>query len=231
MKRITTTFGLKDDYQYALYVGYSQALASVNARVIPLSSIGLNCERYRDEIIDIARNSVSDCDAVMICGGLDVDPVRYGEEPSIHLSHLDPERDELEIAVIREALLQKKKVLAICRGMQILNVALGGTLHQDLESIGISGHAIWDREAKIVHAISVDTNSELGKITGGLKGVNSLHHQGIKDLAPTLKASAWSNDGLIEGVECENVVGVQWHPERLFKDDRQNLALFEWLVK
>lgn len=231
MKRITTTFGLKDDYQYALYVGYSQALAAVNARAIPLSSIGLNLERDRDDIKNLAKDSVDNCDAVMICGGLDVDPVRYGEGPSTLLSHLDPERDELEIAVIREAMQQKKKVLAICRGLQIVNVALGGTLHQDLESIGISGHAIWDREAEIVHPISVDADSQLGKITGELKGVNSLHHQGIKDLAPTLNASAWSHNGLIEAVECENVVGVQWHPERLFKDDSQNLALFEWLVE
>ncbi|MDA8278783.1 MAG: gamma-glutamyl-gamma-aminobutyrate hydrolase family protein [Actinomycetota bacterium] len=230
MKKITTTFGLKDDYQYALYVGYSNALAAVGGKPLPISSIGLDIERDIEEIDRIAKDAVFNSDAVMICGGLDVDPSRYGEAPSSYLSHLDRARDQLEIAVIQTAIQEGKKVLAICRGMQILNVALGGTLHQDLESIGIAGHAIWDREAEVVHPITIDPKSELAKIATTLSGVNSLHHQGIKDLSPSLKASAWSQEGLIEAVETEGVIGVQWHPERLFSQDSRNLALFEWLV-
>ena len=231
MKQIVTTFGLKDDYQYALYVGYVKALSSVNARVSPLSSIGLDVHRDVNEIHKVAREAVSQGDAVMICGGLDVDPIRYGETRSTHLSHLDPERDELEIAVILEAVRQRKKVLAICRGMQVLNVALGGTLHQDLECIGLLGHAIWDRETEVVHPVAIDPNSQLAEIASSINGVNSLHHQGIKDLAPTLRASAWSNDGLIEAVEGDLSIGVQWHPERLYANDEGNLALFKWLVE
>ncbi|MDA8196953.1 MAG: gamma-glutamyl-gamma-aminobutyrate hydrolase family protein [Actinomycetota bacterium] len=230
MKQVLTTFGLKNDYQYALYVGYPKALAEVGARANPLSSIGLDPINDLDRIAQVATDCVTQSDAVMICGGLDVEPLRYGQERSPFVTHLDPARDELEIAVINEAIRQNKKILAICRGIQILNVTLGGSLHQDLESIGLTGHGIWDRENDLVHSIEIDPTSMLAEVTGAIAGVNSLHHQGIKDLAPTLKASAWSHDDLIEAVEGEKIIGVQWHPERLYQKEVANLALFEWLV-
>ena len=230
MKRVATTFGLKDDYQYALYVGYVQAISSVGARVMPYSAMGYELPKGRDEIQNIAKSAVESCDAVMICGGLDVDPIRYNQERSSHLSLLDPARDELEISIIRLAIERQMKILAICRGMQILNVALGGSLHQDLESIGFLGHAIWDKEFEQVHPLSVVKGSRLSKVVGELKAVNSLHHQGIHELAPSLEASALGPSNTIEAVEAENIIGVQWHPERLYRDDQSNMALFEWLV-
>src|SRR5205809_2657497 len=159
-------------------------------------------------------------------GGEDVEPGRYGAAPHPKLGETDAARDAVELALIAGAERRRLPILAICRGIQILNVALGGTLYQDLASERDSGpidHA--DTAAR--HALRVAPESLLHRTLGTVAAhVNSRHHQAIRELAPTLRATAWATDGVIEGVERPDrtapwTLAVQWHPE----DDTED-ALF-----
>jgi len=139
----------------------------------------------------------------------------------------------------RAAVAQRKPVLAICRGHQVFNVALGGSLWQDVDSqmSGTIGHDHLDGHARnyTPHAVEVSPTSKLaGCLTKTRVHVNSLHHQGIRQLAPGLSATAVAPDGLIEGIEIPDhpfAVGVQWHPEDLIHDDPTMLGLFRKLVE
>lgn len=157
---------------------------------------------------------------VMLSGGEDVDPARYGQLPHPELGSVSRARDEMEFAVLEGALARELPVLAVCRGMQVLNVAFGGTLFQDLPSLR-PGELVHQQDAGINdrwHEASVETNSRLGKIFGTEElFINSFHHQGVDELGSGLVATTWAEDGLIEGVEATGhpwVLGVQWHPER-----------------
>lgn len=157
---------------------------------------------------------------LILTGGEDVAPDRYGATPHPKLGRVDPARDAAELALIAAAREQRMPILAICRGIQILNVALGGTLYQDLESErpGTVNHA-----GETDHTIRIAPDSALAAAFGGAADcarVNSRHHQAIRDLAPGLRAVAWSDDGLIEAVEPADpaapwMLAVQWHPEDL----------------
>ncbi len=235
MKKIGITCGLQKPYRYGIHRGYADAVTELQAVPVFLSSSSARSfespEIAQDgDLASFVQELLAPLDAVIISGGWDVDPLFYGEEPSELLQDIEPARDRLEFAIIAEARATSKRLLAICRGLQVLNVEQGGTLYQDLGHSGYQEHSRIDLEYAVAHEISVEENSELAKILGGGIGVNTLHHQGIKDLAPTLVASAYSPDGVIEAVEMENVLGVQWHPERLFEKDRRHLGLFSWLV-
>ena len=166
------------------------------------------------------RQIVSMAHGLLLTGGEDVDPARYGQEPHPALGTVTPPRDEMEFAALEEALRLRMPVLAICRGCQLLNVALGGTLYQDLPSQRASGiiheqAAPWNHRW---HGARVEEGSGLHRIFGAAElHINSFHHQGIDRLAPGLTPTVWSEDGLVEGVEARDypwVYGVQWHPER-----------------
>jgi putative glutamine amidotransferase len=163
---------------------------------------------------------------LVLTGGDDVDPARYGAVPHPKLGAIDPARDAVELALITRAHERGLPILAICRGMQLLNVALGGTLYQDLPSEHPS--AILHSGPAARHALRVDSGSRLqGGVGPAATWVNSRHHQAIRDLAPGLRATAWAPDDLIEGVERANGAGpwtlaVQWHPE-----DDGEIALFD----
>ncbi|MGH7640849.1 MAG: gamma-glutamyl-gamma-aminobutyrate hydrolase family protein [Candidatus Dormibacteria bacterium] len=166
---------------------------------------------------------------LLLPGGADVDPLRYGrglESPT----QPDPESDQLEFQLLEWALAQEVPILAICRGLQVLNVGLGGTLVQDLPQhhpTGEGGSPVRDEPA---HPLRVERSTRLGEIVGlETLVVNSLHHQGVEELAPALRASAWAPDGLIEGAEMTDrrfAIGVQYHPEELFARDPSARALF-----
>ncbi len=163
---------------------------------------------------------------LVLSGGEDVEPGRYGAAPHPKLGETDAARDAVELALIAGAERRRLPLLAICRGIQILNVALGGTLYQDLasERAGPIDHA--DRRAR--HALRIEGHTRLHRTVGALAAsVNTRHHQAIRDLAPGLRATAWAEDGVIEGVERRDsdgpwTLGVQWHPE----DDREG-GLFQ----
>jgi len=175
-------------------------------------------------------------DGLLLSGGPDLDPVYYGEGPIPELGRTLPEWDALEMALLRLALQRRMPIFGICRGMQILNVALGGTLYQDMPSqLGVDVLNHWQTTPKCqsTHEVEVLDDSYLAKITDRQTiEVNSYHHQGIKDLADTLTVTARSADGVIEALESRNfseqwLVGVQWHPEGLRDPGNEHRNLFE----
>ncbi len=166
------------------------------------------------------RRLVGMAHALVLTGGEDVDPARYGQEPHPALGSVNLPRDAMELAALEAALERRLPVLAICRGLQLLNVALGGTLFQDLpaQRPGRVHHeqtAPWSHRW---HGARVEPGSALHAVFGtGELFINSFHHQGIDRLAPGLEATVLAEDGLVEGVEATEypwVYGVQWHPER-----------------
>jgi len=167
---------------------------------------------------------------LVLTGGEDVAPDRYGAAPHPRLGDVDPVRDAAELALIAAARARRLPILAICRGIQILNVALGGTLYQDLDSErpGSVPHSAETTR----HAVHVEAGSLLERTIGTRSAtVNSRHHQAIRDLAPGLRAVAWADDGVIEGAEPAEkngpwIVAVQWHPE-----DLTERALFDGFAR
>jgi len=181
-------------------------------------------------------------DGVFLTGGVDVDPSHYGEDRHPKCGHTDPDRDAAEMLFVRWSLADHKPLLAVCRGFQVLNVACGGTLFQDVGSQFPAAikHDHFPTPAGtptrdyLAHDVRVDPRTRLGRYLGAERvPVNSMHHQGIKALAPALVPSAWAPDGLIEGVEGANghyVVAVQWHPEELTAQDGQRRLFTEFLA-
>ena len=177
---------------------------------------------------DAACAALDRVQGLVLTGGEDVAPARYRAAPHPKLGETDPARDAVELALIAGAERRRLPILAICRGIQILNVALGGTLYQDLasERAGPIDHT----DAAARHGLRVEPHSLLHRTLGTVgASVSSRHHQAIRDLAPTLRATAWAEDGVIEGVErvagaagaASWTLAVQWHPE----DDTED-ALF-----
>lgn len=177
-------------------------------------------------------------DGLLLAGGEDVNPLVYDEQPRIGLGEVVPERDELEIQLIHAMLERKKPILGICRGIQILNVALGGTLYQDLprEWRGSTLHSQRARRNHLSHTIQVDDDSRLFHLLGDQKVLkcNTFHHQAVKAVAPGFVPVAWDEEGLIEAIERPGedfIVGVQWHPENLWRSYPVYLGLFKGLVE
>ena len=176
-------------------------------------------------------------DGVFITGGVDVDPSHYGESKSPLCGETDPDRDAVEIALLRHALEGNLPILAVCRGIQILNVTCGGTLYQDVTAqvpAAMKHDYFPTREQPsrkyLAHDINVKAGSRLGHILGDrVVPVNSMHHQAIKDLAPNLKPTAYAADGIIEAVESLDdryMIAVQWHPEELTETNPGMARLF-----
>ena len=162
-------------------------------------------------------------DGFYLTGGGDLDPLLYGENNHERIYGLNPERDAFELALIQEVVAQDKPLLAVCRGMQALNVACGGTLYVDIASQLPSAekHDWWPtyRRNKLVHNVTVSRTSYLARILGEVElRTNSLHHQSVNKVADELKKVAYALDGVVEAIEHLDkrfVIGVQWHPEWL----------------
>jgi putative glutamine amidotransferase len=161
-------------------------------------------------------------DGVLFPGGADIDPSAYGEEPTAGLGRVDRELDALELPLARAAVEARVPVLAICRGQQVVNVALGGTLYQDLRQDGVTRkrHLTPRRLGReyLSHDVELDPTSVWGEIAGSDRiRVNSFHHQAVKLVAPGLRVTAVSPDGVIEGLESPDgrLLAVQCHPEGL----------------
>jgi putative glutamine amidotransferase len=174
---------------------------------------------------------------LILSGGPDVHPRRYGEEPLAALGEVDDDLDRMELMAAEMAIAEGLPLLAICRGIQVLNVALGGTLYQDIASQlpDSLGHAPKADKAVNTHRVRVAEGSRLHKLFGRKRDiwVNGKHHQAIKDLAPALAAVARAKDGIVEAVEVPGslfAVGVQWHPEGTWREDAYSRKLFSALV-
>jgi len=187
---------------------------------------------------DIARYAAM-IDGLLLSGGDDVDPACYGEAQAWACGSISPLRDGFELTICREVLRLGKPILGICRGIQLLNVALGGTLYQDLASEvkDSIAHRQHQRSIYASHPVAIEEGSLLHKVTGTTAlRVNSLHHQALKEPGDGLRVSAAAPDGVIEAVEHERLpfcIGVQWHPERLWNcpETAQHARIFEAFVE
>ena len=179
-------------------------------------------------------------DGLFLPGGVDVDPAAYGEPRTNLCGRIDTARDWTELLLVRWALADRKPVLAVCRGAQLVNVAVGGSLYQDVgtqhpEAIKHDHFPVGGRRRDaLAHEVHLVAGSRLQRLLGtDSLAVNSMHHQGIARLAPGLVPVATSPDGLIEGVETGNghfLIGVQWHPEDLVDVDPRMRRLFEAFI-
>lgn len=226
MKKRIGVMPLWDDEKESIWMlpGYLDGLRAVglDAFIFPLTADPQELERLTDL-----------CDGILLTGGHDVNPACYGETPINGTVAWNDVRDIMDKAVISYALKQDKVILGICRGIQILNVALGGTLFQDLPTqhqsdIDHHMHSPYDRGC---HLVEVLEDSPLHRLLNKRQiPANSIHHQAIKEISPQLQAMALSTDGLIEAVympEKKFVWGVQWHPEYWFRTNEDCLKIFQ----
>lgn len=200
---------------YGVPQNYVDALASVDAAVVILPPVASSAA------------AVTRLDGLVLSGGSDIHPSRYGAS-SLHPTLRLSDRDEAELAVLRAALAAGMPVLGVCRGLQLLAVHFGGTLHQHLpDAIGHDGHSPGNQVGS--HQVRFAPDSVFAEIYGAGLVVNSFHHQGVLDTGELI-ACAWAEDGLVEGVrhpEKPLVCGVQWHPEK----DSDGRRLFRWFVE
>ena len=226
MKRprvVALMIGRTPETRFSVHRGYVEAVFAVGATPMVVVS-GPGCDQAR--VLDL----VDRCDALILSGGHDVDPVLYGASRGQGEKDLEPVRDRAEMAAYRAAAAAGKPVLGICRGIQLMAAADGGTLVADLPSAGYDGHEDEAHETEPAHEIIADAGSVARRVLGGTTKVNSIHHQAVRTTGQELKATAWSPDGVIEAMEGPGRLGIQWHPERMFAGDARHLAPFEWLV-
>jgi len=217
-KTTTQAVGVRGD-SFSTGRLYSQAVARAGGVVLQVPPLDLS--------IDRAEELVSRFDGVIIQGGGDIDPARYGQQSKNEKNYgISKLHDDLEIAIVRAAIKLDKPMLAICRGVQVLNVALGGTLHQDLGTLLTDSESHWDT----YHEITLEPGSKIAKAmkTTSPKNSHSYHHQALDKVAPNLVVSGRAADKTVEAVEhatAKWIIGVQWHPEddAASEPDQQNL--------
>jgi putative glutamine amidotransferase len=196
------------------YVPYRKAVEAAGAEPVDLTP---------------GTSSLPELDGLLLPGGWDVDPAFYGENRDDKVGPIDRELDETELRLFQQAREQELPVLGICRGQQVINVALGGSLVQHLDDHDVRDYG----RSHLAHTIEVDPSSELGRAAGEHRiRVNSFHHQAIRRLAPGLHQTAKGDDGTVEGVESDDglIVAVQCHPEELTTDLPWARRLFERFV-
>ncbi len=184
---------------------------------------------------EVIRQYVTSTDGILIPGGPDADPTLYGEEVSPYCGEFNRENDLFDIAILKEAIAQGKPLLAICRGVQMLNIAYGGTLYQDLptEFPGSLTHTGTLYQYDRYHKVTLTYGSKLLDIIGNSEiRTNSSHHQAVRDVAEGFRVSAVAEDGVIEAIESltDTVIGVQWHPE-MMKGDFIYTRIFNWFIE
>lgn len=227
------TFCKREDKLNKVYnkVSYNYITAVINAGGVPVLIPLLEDKAEVKTYIEMI-------DGLILTGGEDICPHRYGEYPIKQVTKFDSKRDEWEIELFREAYQRQMPILGICRGMQLMNIAQGGSLYQDIieEYQGGVCHLSCSTDVcELYHSISIKKNSKLFSILKREEiEVNSYHHQAVKKLGRELIVTAKSEEGIIEGVESESrgfVVGVQWHPEDLILRYPSFLELFKTLIK
>ena len=180
-----------------------------------------------------AESALEAADGLLLTGGGDIEPARYGAPPAPEIFGVDPKRDAFEVALVLDALRVGLPILGICRGCQVVNVAMGGSLVQHIPAVTGRNHCEKQRDCQPVHEVDITPTSLLASVLGatGIE-VNSLHHQSADRIGVGLQAVARSEDGVVEGVEAvapARLIGVQWHPE-LLRGDPVHERLFAWLL-
>ena len=212
----------------ALPRGYTDALDRAGARPVLLPTPLGDPEE--------AATVLEPCDGLVLAGGADMDPSRYGQDPHPSIYGVDESLDAFEVALIEGALRAELAVLAICRGHQVLNVALGGTLDQhitDRPGLLVHGDPAHGPGGGVDHDVTIESGTRLADALGVTRcSVRSHHHQAVADLAPKAIPTACSDDGVNEGFELPEgwVVSVQWHPEATAADDAIQQRLFNAFV-
>ena len=221
-----------DTQDISMRPGYLKALAAAQALpvVLPLTLSPEDCRQ-------LARS----LDGFVFTGGPDPHPFLFGEETHSCCGNVSSQRDSMELSLMKAVMEAEKPILGVCRGIQILNIGLGGNIYQDIPSQYSGSHGSFPLAHRQPydyhvpsHTVSVAEGSLLSEICGctSLK-VNSMHHQAVRDLAPGLKACALAPDGLIEGMELAGYpwfLAVQWHPEYLWEKDPKAARLFRSFV-
>lgn len=184
----------------------------------------------------VVEMSVQHIDGLILSGGHDVFPLNYNEEPDGRLGEVFPERDEFDFTLLEAAKKKQIPVFGICRGFQIINVAHGGTLYQDLSSREEKciKHSQGHSPSLGTHSVKIEKDSKLASIIGTDMRINSFHHQIIKDVAPSFKAVAHAVDGVVEAIESnvgEPIFGTQWHPEMMAATNSSMLNLFKYFIE
>jgi putative glutamine amidotransferase len=184
------------------------------------------------------KKLASKLDGLVLTGGNDISPRFFQEEPHPHLGEVSPERDQFEIEFLKIFYPTKKPIFAICRGIQVINVFLGGTLYQDLPSESDSGiqHSQKAPRHYAAHSIQVFPDTFLYQVVKSDKiFVNTYHHQAVKQVANSLRVSAVAPDGVIEGIETKEqdrfLLGVQWHPEGMYDTEKHAREMFQTFIK
>lgn len=234
---------IRDRNKRALNQGYTNGVINTGGLAVMLPMCA------EESVIDSLLETVS---GILFSGGADIDARYFREENRKCGGEIIPERDSFELLLAEKALKRKMPVLGICRGLQLINTALGGTLHQDITAsrLGFSE----DRQSNSgafphetlkhwqeapewypIHDVRITAGSRLHHIYGSeTLGVNSFHHQAVKDTGSGLSVSARSSDGIIEAVEGTDgsfIVAVQWHPELMWQENRNHLKLFQALME
>lgn len=214
---VTGDEGIAMDH-YMATVGYVKAVHKAGATPVLLPVVD-------PDDVDALLDTV---DAVVITGGRDLDPAGYGHAPDPRCGPVDPRRDAADLAVARAVVARNQPTLAVCRGIQVMNVALGGTLVQHVDD-----HMRLEQYNLDAHTVTIDADSRLAGIVGTTTlGVNTLHHQVLDTLAPGIRVVGRNEQGHVEAIEFDvapAVLAVQWHPE-LLRHRPEHLALFGQLV-
>ena len=206
---------------------YMEALVAAGGApfIVPMTSDKELISQY----LDVA-------DGVFIPGGVDVCPLMYGESPDPNLGRADAYLDDFQLSLVREAHERRIPIFGVCRGVQLMNVAFGGTLIQHIGNIpGTIGHRQQNTDGdRPYHMLKAEENSFISSVFGLDFGVNSFHHQAVKSVAPGFRITSHAPDGIIESMERINddlwEVGVQWHPERMIYRVPENLELFKRFI-
>lgn len=190
-----------------------------------------------DAVDDLAAHYVPLFDGLMLPGGPDVDPTFFGEEPILQCGRTSYMKDAFEIALIKATVAAGKPIFGICRGLQVIDVALGGNLYQDLcaqDAECSIRHAQATRGDLPTHHVSTVRDAKIAELIGPTAYVNSRHHQAVRTVAPGLRVSARAADGVVEALETvdsDQILAVQWHPENMWRRFAQEQALFTDFVK
>ncbi|MED3564034.1 gamma-glutamyl-gamma-aminobutyrate hydrolase family protein [Bacillus xiapuensis] len=228
---ITTSYVKHNDNMEGVYIHHDYHRAVERAGGIPLLLPAVKDEEAIQRYVEL-------CDGIIMSGGEDVDPQFFGKSPHVKIGFFRTERDEFEIRLYHYYSKTKKPIFGICRGIQLINVACGGTLLQDIPSVK-------DREAHLheqtiprplpFHQVKLEKNSWIAGVWGKeTMFVNSLHHQAIEKLGGGLVITALADDGIIEAVEGKDhpyLIAVQWHPESMSEKHPEMQELFNQLVQ